>query len=277
MKRLSHFPNRDRLSVLTAMIILAYALTRFLDLPARPLTTDFLGSALGFELSGAVLMQILVAALISAGSETLMRSHPYFQDHPWETSIQHWILPGASALVLGAALDLLPDGAVWWSGLGASALALLAVLVAEYFAVDPDETAWDAATLALTGLSYALALILFISLRSLNARAAFSATIGGVVAASLGLRLFILKKTPLGQALLYAGVVGLICAEVIWALSYWRLTATGAGLLALVPFYLSIGLAGQHLLGQLTRRVWIEFAVVGLVSLSVGLFYALGG
>ena len=67
------FPSRDRLSVLTAVIVLAYALARFLDIPARAIGGTFFGSALGLELNGQFLMMLLVAALISAGSDTLIR------------------------------------------------------------------------------------------------------------------------------------------------------------------------------------------------------------
>src|SRR5713101_3458663 len=114
MQPTRHLPHADRLSVLTAVIILAYALTRVLDLPSRAVHTTLFGSALGLDLNGRVLMLVLVAALISAGSDTLLRSHPRLAGQTSTSTVIHWILPGASALVLGAALNLLPDGLLWW-------------------------------------------------------------------------------------------------------------------------------------------------------------------
>ena len=269
-----HLPHPDRLSVLTAVIVLAYALTRVLALPSRAIHTTLFGSELGFDLNGQVLMLVLVAALISAGSDTLVRSHPRLAAQPGRGTAIHWILPGASALVLGAVLNRLPDGLLWWLGLAASAMVLLLVLIAEYVTVDPDDPGWDLAALGLTALAYALALVLFALLRSASARAIISATIAGLVAGGLALRLFALKAVPIGRSVLYAFIVGVIAAEAIWALGYWRITASSAGLLAMVPFYLAVGLAQQHLAGQLSRRIWIEYAVVGALGLTIALIYA---
>ncbi len=272
MQRTRHFPSQDRLSVLTATILFAYALMRFLDLPARVVGATIFGSALNLELNGPVLMLTLVAALISAGSDTLIRSHPRFAAR---STVSHWILPGATALVLGAALNRAPSAQVWLLELGVSALALIVVFVAEYVVVEADDPARDAAALVLTALAYALALLLFVLLRSLGARAAISATTGAVTAAAIAWRLFLLNAAPAGRAAFYAALAGLVCAETIWALNYWRISASAAGLLVMVPFYLSVGLAQQHLAGRLTRRVWAEFAVVGGLGLAIALLYAL--
>jgi hypothetical protein len=273
MDGMRSFPSRDRLSVLTAVIVLAYALARFLDLPSRALGGTFFGSALGIELNGKVLMMLLIAALISAGSDTLIRSHPVFAGGAVGNTVIYWILPGATALVLGAALNRLPDGLAWWLGLGTSAVALIVVLIAEYVVVERDAPLRAAAVFALTALVYALALILFVLLHSVSARAAISATVGGLVAAALAWRLFALQSAPLGRASLYAALAGLICAEAIWALNYWRVPSSSAALMVMIPFYICVGLGQQHLAGRLTRRVWIEFAVVGGLGLLIALLY----
>jgi hypothetical protein len=267
------FPSRDQLSVITAAIVLAYALARFLELPQRLVATTLFGSALGFDLSGPFLMLVFTAALISAGSEMLIRAHPLFAGQPARRTLIHWILPGATALVMGAALNHAASAPLWWLGLGFSVVALVVVLIAEYVVVDPFDPRRESAALALTTLAYLLGLILFILLRRLGARAAISATLGGGVAAALTLRLFALKFAPLWRSALYAALVGLICAEAIWALNYWAISATGAALITMIPFYLGEGLAGQHLLGRLTRRVWIEFGAVGGLVLVLALVW----
>jgi len=178
-------------------------------------------------------------------------------------------------MVLFAAFGVLEGfGLLWWLGLAASAVVLLLVLIAEYVAVDPDDPSWDLAALGLTALAYALALVLFALLRSASARAVISATIAGLAAGGLALRLFALKAVPVGRSVLYAFIVGVISAEAIWALGYWRITASSAGLLAMIPFYLAVGLAQQHLAGQLSRRIWIEYAVIGALGLTIALIYA---
>ena len=267
------FPSRDQLSVITATIVLAYALGRFLELPQREVATTLFGSALGFELSGPFLMLVFTAALISAGSEMIIRAHPLFAGQPARRTRIHWILPGATALVMGAALNHAASTPLWWLVLGCSVVALVVVLIAEYLVVDPTDPRREAAALALTTLAYLLALILFILLRRLGARAAISATLGGGVAAALTLRLFALKFAPLWRSALYAALVGLVCAETIWALNYWAIPATGAALLTMIPFYVGEGLAEQHLLGRLTQRIWIEFGVIGGLVLALALVW----
>lgn len=270
-----HLPSRDRLSVLTAVILLAYALSRALDLPTRSISTDLLGSAIGLELNGPVLMLLLVAALISAGSDTLIRSHPRLAGWTGYPALQHWIVPGATATALGNVLNRTPDGTLWWLGLAMSAVVLIAVLVAEYVVVDRQDAAWDLAALALTTLTYALALVLFALLQSQGARALISSTAAGLISAALAWRLFALKAAPTSLAALYAGVIGLISAEAVWALGYWRISASSAGLLALLPFYIGVGIAQQQLAGRLTQRLWLEYLVVGALGLIIALVNAI--
>lgn len=276
MRPVRHFPSLDRLSVLTAVIILAYALARFLDLPGPVVSPTLFGAPLGLTLSGPLLLQLLVAALISTGADILIRSHPRFAGPAApRTTVIHWIVPGAAALVLGAGLERLPDGPAWWAGLALAASMLLAVLIAEFTVVDPDDAGHDAASLALGALAYGLALILFAILHSADMRAAAAAAIAGGVAAGLAWRLFVLNGAPLPRGAVNAAVVGLICAEALWAVLYWRIGTGAAAALLMVVFYLTAGLAGQQLAGRLTRRVWLEYGLVGLAAAGLLAAYSL--
>jgi hypothetical protein len=55
----------------------------------------------------------------------------------------------------------------------------------------------------------------------------------------------------------------------MWALNLWRVLPLTAGLWLLLIFYILTGMAQQHLLGRLTRRALIEFAVISAVGLFV--------
>ncbi|MDW8326796.1 MAG: hypothetical protein RMK99_09540 [Anaerolineales bacterium] len=251
-----YWPNRDRLSVLTAVIVLAYALSRFLS------------EAEGLS-AGPWLLPVLVAALISTGADALIRSHPRFRGGP---TVVHWIVPGVMALGLGAALEQLPDGPLWWLGLAVSAIALIAVLVAEYVVVEATDPNRTAAAWLLGGLVYALALMLF-WLAQTAVNEASAAGVTGLAALALAWRLFVLGWVAPGQAAVAAGIVGLISAQAVWLASYWPVPASSAALLSLLPFYLSTGLLQQHLHGHLTGRVWIEYGAVGLVALALILVF----
>lgn len=277
------WPDLDRLSVLTAVIVLAYALTRVIDLPARALSISMFGSPLNLIIDGPFLIQVSVAALISTGADSFIRAHPYFLQHPGQRALRHWVLPGLTALLLGAALNALRAERIWWLGLGLSVLALLAVLVTEYLVVDPDDARRDAASLTLTALTYALALALFGLLRYLGYRALLSASLCGGAAVLMALRLMALRLEALNtgaaqrRTVLYALLTGLICAEVFWAVTYWRVTAGAAALWVTIPFYVSLGVAQQHLAGRLTRRVGIEYLIVSLIGFALAGVYGVAG
>lgn len=263
-----HFPDRDRLSVITAVIVLAYALARFIELPSREVSARLFGSSIGIELNGRLMLLIMVAALISTGSETLIRSHPRAQAGYGRNPL-HWILPGCTALGLGLLLELAPTGPVWWLGLAISAFLLVIVLVTEYTAIDPDDPAYRSASLGLTALTYIVALALFGWVRFTGTRAALSSTFTAALAGLLSLRLLMLNGGAFAHSLMYSGIVGLVLGEAMWAMNYWRVAPMGAGLLLLVIFYALHGLLQQQLTGQLTRRTAIEFAVVGLIGAGI--------
>lgn len=267
-----HFPDRDRLSVITAVIVLAYALARFVELPSREISAVLLGSKIGFELNGQLMLLLMVAALISTGSETLIRSHPRAETG-YRRNALHWIVPGWTALGLGLLLELAPTGPVWWLGLAVSAVFLVVVLVAEYTVVDADDPAYRAASLGLTALTFIVALALLGWIRYTGTRAALSATFTAAIAGTLALRLLMLNGATFGRSAIYGALVGLVVGEAMWALNYWQIAPTGAGLLLLVIFYVLHGLAQQHLTAQLTRRAIVEYVVISLVgaAIAVGL------
>lgn len=275
MPKIHHVPDRDRLSILTALILLAYALARFVQLPTRQVSATLFGSSIGFNLDGPFVLLVLVAALIATGADTLMRSHPSLRGVAWYQTVVHWILPGGAALALGAGLNRLPLGWAWGAGLAVSAVFLVLVLAAEYSVADPDDSGFYWAALGLTALAYAAALVFFALLRASSGRAAVTATTAAIVAALISLRLLLLAGAAVRESLLYAGVMGLCLGETTWALNYWPAGAVGTGLVLLIVFYTCTGLAQQHLVGRLTRRVLIEFGVVAVLALLATFRFAL--
>ena len=73
---------------------------------------------------------------------------------------------------------------------------------------------------------------------------------------------------------LYALIVGVVVAQVTWALLLTGLSSLSTSLLLLLLFYLLVGLAWQTLLDRLSRRVAFEFAAVGLAGLVIILVLA---
>ncbi|HAX68201.1 MAG TPA: hypothetical protein DCY14_01210, partial [Anaerolineae bacterium] len=65
----SYFPSADRLGVLTASILLTFALTRLIQSPRLTLTLSLPGFYFAFPLTLGTFMTILAAALTAAGMD----------------------------------------------------------------------------------------------------------------------------------------------------------------------------------------------------------------
>ncbi len=138
-------PDRDRLSVLTALILVAYILTRVVVLPSWAAEVRLLGLLVRVQLNTLSVMLVLAGALAAAGTDWIIRAHPW---HPQgETTREHWIVPGLAALGAGAILARIPQGPAWWIGLGLAVVLLLAALVTEFVLVDADDPRYDGAAI----------------------------------------------------------------------------------------------------------------------------------
>ena len=76
MERTTYLPNADRLSILSAAILLAYAASRFVELPPRELGLQLPGFYLAVELNIHTVVALLVAGLTATGADLLLRDHP---------------------------------------------------------------------------------------------------------------------------------------------------------------------------------------------------------
>jgi hypothetical protein len=131
--RRQNLPNIDLLSILAAMIVLAYTLERFINLPSWGISRQFPGLYIELNINVTMITSLLVACMTAAGANWLMRNHPASQK---KLALQHAILPALTALVIGIPLSRIPVGIGWWVGLLSGAFILVLVIIAEYIAVD---------------------------------------------------------------------------------------------------------------------------------------------
>jgi hypothetical protein len=264
-------PDRDRLSTLTALVLLAYSLTRIVILPAWSVEFTALGLILRLEVNALFVMLALAAALTAAGADWLI------QAHPWHTSGQptypHWIIPGLASLAAWAILSRIPQGPAWWIGLGLAALLLLTVLVTEFVVFDPDDPRYDGAAVGLTALAYLLLVGVLFAIQAAALRATFAVPL--VLAASSGVSWRLLRlQAPRSPVLRYALLVGLGIAQMAWGLHYWPVTPLRAALVLGLGAYVATGLALAHLRGSIDRASLLEFGAVAAMAMAVILFVA---
>jgi len=145
------------------------------------------------------------------------------------------------------------------------------VLVAEYITVDPDDARHAVAAAGLTAVSFALYLLLAITLRSAGLRLFLILPALTLSAWLVSLRTLHLRLR--GHWLfLPALVLTLINAQLTAALHYWPLSPITYGLILLGPTYALTSLIGALSEGQSWRRAILEPALVLIVVWGTALW-----
>ena len=260
-----YLPDFDRLSVLGAIIVLAYTLTRFVNLPVNELAIELPGFYAAIPISVQTIVALLSAGLTASGSNWLLHDHPAArQQRIW----QHAMLPALAALILSIPLYQIGSGVLWWVSLFAGCTTLILIVTAEYIAMDPEDLRYPLAAAWLTAVSYALYLAFAITLRSLNIRLFFmipALTVGGW---AVSLRAIHLRMH--GEWLfLDASLITLLVIQASAALHYWPLTPFSFGISVLGLTY-----ALTSFVGGLAEEKTVRQAIVEPILVLAGTFAA---
>ena len=260
------FPDFDRLSVVAATIMLAYAMTRYLAIEPIGLSYQFIGIQFAFQINFKTIVSILVAGLAAAGSDWLLRDHPVMKQayKNWRSTLQHWILPGLTAWVIGVPLNNLSTSPDWWIIFGMGGVLLVLVFIAEYSVVDVSDIQHPLATIGLTAISFALFLILAIAVRSADFRLYLMFPALFVAIWLVSLRALYLRLNG-RWFFLWATIIAAVIGQISMALHYWPLQPVRFGLLLLGPAYALTNIAGNMQSGKPWRKWVLEPAVMLLM------------
>jgi hypothetical protein len=262
-------PDANRLSVLAAVILLAYALTRFVNIPAREISLQLPGIYIVYSLNFKTIVSVLVAALAAAGTQWLLRDHPAFLaeggEPPGEDlnlrtlfsglslrnlaasvrfpALQHWILPALTAWAIGVPLNNMATGLQWWIIFALGGLLLMLVFSAEYVVVDISDIRHPLATAGLTALTFALFLMLAIAAREAGTRLYLLLPSLALAAGVISLRTLYLR---LGGDWAFAWSLGIaiVTVQIAIGLHYLPVSPVKFGLLLTAPLYALTSLAG---------------------------------
>ena len=265
--RPSQFPDLNRLSFLGAVILLAYALARNVDLPERVFNLQLPGIFLAPRVNTGTLVSLLVAALTITGAHWLLQDHPALRK---KNALEHWLLPGLTAWVIELPLSQLPLNPLWWAGFALGGGLIILVLIAEYIAVDPDDIWHTPASAVLISLSFSLYLVLATSLRFSQTRLFFLIPILGLASFLVSLRTLHLRLH--GQwAFQQAFLVTFLTVQLAAAFHYWPLTPVAYGLVLLGPAYSLTSLLGNLAEGESIRQAAIEPAIILILVWGIAL------
>lgn len=263
-----NLPDLDRLSIVAATILLAYALARLVNLPAQEWGIQLPGIFFSAELSLRTLVTVLVSGMTAAGSDWVLRSHPAYKK---KLAFEHWLIPALTAWVISIPIFQLPLGTLWWVGFILGGTILMFVLIAEYITVDPQDVRHPFASAGLTVVAYAIFLILAVSLRYTSPRLYII-----LPALTLGSALVCLRSLHLrlsGQwAFLQAGIVAMVVAQFIAGLHYWPITPIAYGLILIGLSYSLTNLLGSLMEGSAIRQAVMEPLVILLIFWGAALW-----
>lgn len=265
MNEQRYLPDADRVGMLTATVLLAFALRHLVQAPEFNLEIQLPGFFFLLPLNLSAAMSLLTAGLTATGMDWLLRGHPSLGRRP---TYQWWLLPTLTTFVIGVPLSLLPPGAIWSVGFLIAGAFLFFVFVAEYIVVDPGAPYYAISMAGLTAVSYTLFFILAVALRYGGGRLYILAPALFLAAALASLRILHLRLSGRWE---YAWSLGIafVCVQIAAGLHYWPLSPIQFGLMLVGTLYGLTSLAVNLGEDQPARRAVLEPAIV--VGLCWGL------
>ena len=269
MKSNHYSPAPNRISVLVAIVLLAFTLVRLSSYSVYILASEAFGRIFRFEFDLRILTILLASGLAAAGMDWLLRSHPLIKE---KHRIEHWFVPMLTALVLSVSLYLLPSETPWWwVGFGVGGIFLLFVFWAEYVVVSPGDTGYPTAVVVLTVTSFTLYLILVLVLRYANLRLFLLTPAFFIASFLVSLRTLHLRLGRRWEAAWSVGIA-LIVVQTSAGLHYLPISPVRYGLLLLAPFYALVSLSASLLEGMPIHRAAVEPAVMVLLIWGAGIW-----
>jgi hypothetical protein len=256
-----YLPDPNRLSVLTAVILLAFSLTRLIALPPFVIQTSIFDVDLTFRVTASSIVSFLAAGLTATGMDWLLRSHPLFH---LKNTVEHLILPALTAWIIGITIYSFSENLYWWMFILFGGIFLVLIGIAEYIATDPTDVRYGIATAALTAISFVLLLVLVVALRTVGVRLFVLLPILILATGLVSLRTLHLRTGGKWEYYWMIGIA-LAVAELITPVHYWPVTPIQFGLIVVGPAYALTSLAAGLREDQSFRRALVE----PIITLSI--------
>ncbi len=261
--------EQDRLSILLAVALIGATLLRFVELPTFSWSVRrIFGSPLGFTLGSNWLLPLLMMGVVGTGTYALLQplQRTENQERPILFSL---ITPVLGALFVSMLLLNAPTWPVWLGTLLLTGLLIGLLVHLTYRVFYLDNPRYAGLRTLLNVADYLLGFALFGIVMSAQERSLVTAPAIILLSGLLSLDLLSASGTSTPAILTYGGLVALLEGELTWILSYWPISPWGAAMVLTLGLYIGSGIAYQHLLETLNRRMVIEFMVLAVIVLAL--------
>jgi intracellular septation protein A len=259
----------DRVSVIVGVILVGVVLGAVLDIPSRAFQFQPLGTPLTLHITGPWVMSAILVGLCCAGTEAIMRTHPAVRRGTTRYTFPSWILPGLTTIALATLLPESPSFFAWVAGLALGGAMLAWLIVADYHTYGTREHSETALQVGLRLIAFVLSLVFFAVIYRTRLRSLVTATTVSLVSSTIALYVLFSQRSRLDRSVLYAAAIGLIMGQTTWALNYWRMHPLSVGVLLMLLFYVLVGIVREHVRGQFSRQVVLEFLAVAILGIWV--------
>ena len=212
---------------------------------------------------------LAIVALVGLGSDGILRSHPRADLRGPADTAPYLFVPVLLALASGLFLEEMVEG--YWAAPAATGAAVLlgAALYGEYGSVLSGGPSYALGRLVLNMLTYVAAFGFYAVVYEFHIELLPAAFAIGLFSMLLAIEVLREAEADAYRALVFSAAIGIVVAEVRWALYFVPLDGFLAAIVLLIVFYQASGLVQHHLTSHLNRGVAAEFSLVTAIGIAV--------
>ena len=264
-------PRTGRLLVLLGLLVVGLGISIYLPLPSPVLILRLPSGLAAIELllTPARQVSLVVVWLACAVVDSTMRGHERLAGAGLARTAPFWILPGLTILLAFALCEGVAGPLLKVSGMAAAALVVGLLVTAQLHTLDLRDPWFGLARLGLNAFAYTAAFATYLLAQTLPSRGLVATPFVAISSTLMATPLLASPGSTPRRTWGTAALVGLMIAEVAWALSSGVVSPLVAGFVLLLVFYGLTGVLQQQLWGPLERRVVVEFFVVAALALAL--------
>jgi len=267
MNKTNPLPDPNQLSLLTGVVLMAYAISQYLVVPVNQLSIQLPGIFIPINFEYRHLVTVTVSILAATGMDWINSRH---MRNSGNERVQHWLLPSLTAWIIGIPLTTIPVGLTWWGVFLFGGLLFTLVIISEFIIVDPLDPRSRIVSIGLSTLSLVLFLILAISVRTTGARLYLVLPAIGLAAILVSLRTLYLRS---GSTWYYAWSFGIsiLVTEFAAGLHYLPLSPIQFGLILVGLLYGLLSFSESVVQKRFSNRSWFEPIIIFVITLIFAL------